>query len=867
MQTEIKIKAVYPLLPSQRGLLVDSLAGESDVYRQQICVKLVKPIAIERLKSNILKTIEHHDLLRTIFDWSDGEPLRIVVDGIEPSILTFTASGEQPLSTILTNEKDSLKPVDETPPIRYAIIQADEDQLLALTYHHILLDGPSVDILLRQIITGVNPAPSPSSAYTEWFKNTIDDTEQNTWRSLLATVGKQDGTITKLNRQNETQRYKEMLDPEVYTRVLEKAKRLHTTPAVYIQSIWSAWAKAFFKKDSFLYGLVLSTRTPNLTDNTIGPYISTVPWTISKLPSDFDALVQQTNNQILDIQTAKHLALGDIVKLTTPSVMNFDSILTITTRAVQDTSLYKVITTSEKTGYALSVDIDLSDTILITFSSSLPDMDKAIKSFRNYFEAQVHSSALIEITNHYIEPDVLIEDHLPYFEPRLLTKYVGEVLELALQDISTSNSFLEAGGDSISALKLKSQLRTAGFNISIGDILKASSLTELAKKTHPLNSTATPNSKEILEATHVSLHAQYGNNVEDVTSISPAAYIIVSNYRNGFGQDYHEQTAFRLDGTLDEATFTNAINLLAQEIFTLRITYPNQHPDLQVITKDSRTITTFTEVTNQTFEAFAEETSSLDWENPYDLESGPLLRVFVAPTSNDDTYLFMSFSALVTDGWSFAVMLERLFHIYTGLLSGTYLAKTIDPYYEYLKHPGSHPQINYEPIRRSDDYEDVTTGKDFTIDTHLTQRLLDRSKESQSTISEVILKALSSTLIDEGFSRIEIYENGRDDIHYFESVGPYSFLSHKIINNQNKKRAYYVFENYPKDSENRLKHGQVKGFNEHGNWRKDLLPPAVDVGFLFDASDDTIVVRILVRGTDTNPDTYWEKLLSVLEKK
>ena len=57
MQEEIKIDKIIPCLPAQHGFLVDSEAGNSNIYRQQITVLIDKSTGLDSdaLENNIRK--------------------------------------------------------------------------------------------------------------------------------------------------------------------------------------------------------------------------------------------------------------------------------------------------------------------------------------------------------------------------------------------------------------------------------------------------------------------------------------------------------------------------------------------------------------------------------------------------------------------------------------------------------------------------------------------------------------------------------------------------------------------------------------------------------------------------------------------
>lgn len=865
MQGDIRIEDAYPLLPAQRGFLVDSLAGEEDRYRQQICVEVSLPAPV--LKKNIQELVARNKILRTVFDWSDGEPLQVIIGGIRPSINILSVRKDGTLSMLLNQEKGALRPVSDSPPIRFAIILDDHRVLLAVTYHHILLDGPSINLLLEQVLTAKYLPEVPASVYQEWFEQNIGGNEYTAWRDLLSDVDKQSGMLHGNASPNATKQYQAKLGPAFYGKLLKKVKELHTTPAIYIQTLWSEWALIYFGKESLLYGLVMSTRAADLSDTAIGPYISTVPWLAHGKDNDFDRIVKTTNDDVLNVIKAKHIPLGDIAKRISPLVMRFDAILTITTRPVQSTTLYKVLETYENTGYKLSVDIEIADGVSISFSTPLNGMANALESFVSYAKRQINSSLKVPIyERHEGVPEPEGAETVNIENQSKLIAALANTFDISEKDIQQNSSFLELGGDSIVALRLKSLLKNKGFDVTIGDILQTTSIQELAAKmkTHkPAVSVPDGSASESIIVAKDLL----GDIVEDITFIPAAARMIVDAYRLGFGQDYHEQTAFRLAGSFDALKLASALDKLAWEHPTLRLVYPSELPDIQVLTSVPRVSLEAKKPTTQSFDQFVRYISQEHWESPFDITKGPLLRtVVVGDVGEDEWYFFMSFSALVTDGWSFSAMLERLFSIYRELLVDSYAPRSADPYIEYSKSLyGSSKDQSYTSVT-IDSYSSEIVSKDFVIDSALAAKIFNKSRKSHRTVNDILLSSLRKALLGKGFAEIKVYENGRDDPRLFTSVGPYCFLSSKKLEKHGKKQAYYVFESYPRDSENRLKGGLVEYFDENGNWRRDLLPPAVDIGFVFDVDKDIINVRVLVRDNQKvhNINTYWKALLAVM---
>jgi hypothetical protein len=864
MLDEIKIEAIYSLLPAQRGLLVDSLAGEGDQYRQQICVEVEVPTSVSILERHIRSVVERNTLLRTVFDWSDDEPMQVVVNGIPPVVGVFPDTSN--IEIILENEKKTLQPVSDAPPVRFAIIESHSKIFLVVTYHHILLDGPSVEMLLDQIISGTLVSEVPVTIYQEWLEDNISESEFAIWRSTLNGLEKYDGKLegTIIDKPS---RHQAKLGDVFHRKLIAKAKKLQITPATYMQTIWSEWALSYFNRESLLYGLVMSTRMPDLTDNAMGPYISTLPWLVHKNGKHLDDLACEMNDALMDMGYAKHIPLGEITKYISPYAMGFDAIVTIATHPVKNNALYNIMRTYENTGYGLSVDIEISEGVTVSFTSVINEMDNALRSFIEYCNQQIDSVGALDSQQHYAVSLTATEglNHTATSrEKNVLKESLIEIFDIAENNVDMNSSFLEMGGDSIIALRLKSLLKTAELDVSIGDILQSSSILELSNKLLPAHSPKSSSTKVAADLL-ATARMLFGDKVESVTSIPESAAAIVQAYRLGYGQDYHEQTAFRLKGIFDKDVLSDALEKLALEHPTMRIAYPPELQAEQVLQSDLRISIEFKAPNGRSFDKFVDTVSDEYLNKPFHLHQGSLLRMVACQGNADEWYLFMSFSALVTDGWSFSTMLERLFDIYDELLRSAYVPQLNDQYMKHSIHTRQEPILLVnEPA--NDNYSSEVTGENFLIDQAVTSKIFEKSENSHRTISEILMQFVRQTLHDEDFVELKVYENGRDEPETFSSVGPYSMLSSKPINKSGHKKAYYVFENYPRESENRLRNGAVKYFEEFGNWRRDLLPPSTSMGYLFDVVEDTIQVRVIVR-QEHAAETYWHKLIATINKE
>ncbi len=175
-QASILARRLPPLSFAQERLwFLDQLQPESVVYNIPVPIRLrgrLNPFAVVR---SLHEVVRRHAILRTVFPAIDGLPVQNV---LAPSPLftpkldlsALSAShGEAELRHLLLEE--ARKPFDlaRGPLLRSLLIRVSEyDHVLNLTLHHIVFDGWSQAILLREIAAFY-------SSYTTGSKSTPPD--------------------------------------------------------------------------------------------------------------------------------------------------------------------------------------------------------------------------------------------------------------------------------------------------------------------------------------------------------------------------------------------------------------------------------------------------------------------------------------------------------------------------------------------------------------------------------------------------------------------------------------------------------------------------------------------------------------------
>lgn len=187
------------LSPLQQGMLFHALAApRSGVDIEQIEMRLRESLDIERFQRAWTQVIALHPILRTRFVWEGvDEPMQCAAESVPLPLTVFDLRDQSNPQLIIDNYRSQDRHTDfdfTTPPLmRLAIFQlADDDFWVLWTFHHILLDGRSFPIVLRDLFafyedeTVERNRPRPFSSYIMWRLMRDFSASDDFWQSQLA---------------------------------------------------------------------------------------------------------------------------------------------------------------------------------------------------------------------------------------------------------------------------------------------------------------------------------------------------------------------------------------------------------------------------------------------------------------------------------------------------------------------------------------------------------------------------------------------------------------------------------------------------------------------------------------------------------
>ncbi|MBD2529846.1 amino acid adenylation domain-containing protein [Nostoc flagelliforme FACHB-838] len=151
----------FPLSFAQQRLwFFDQFEPGSPSYNLPRAVRLQGKLNINALSASLNEIIRRHEILRTSFVISDGKPIQVISTSINlplPVVDLQNIPQEQrvaELSRLTKEEAQTGFDLTQAPLLRVQLLQLDaEDHIILLTLHHIVSDGWSTEILIREVAT------------------------------------------------------------------------------------------------------------------------------------------------------------------------------------------------------------------------------------------------------------------------------------------------------------------------------------------------------------------------------------------------------------------------------------------------------------------------------------------------------------------------------------------------------------------------------------------------------------------------------------------------------------------------------------------------------------------------------------------
>ncbi|WP_317452789.1 condensation domain-containing protein, partial [Streptomyces sp. CBMA29] len=337
--TGFQLEDVLPLTPLQSGMLFHALYDSAavDVYTAQFVFDLEGTVDVPALRAAIGALLRRHANLRVGFLHEDlDEPVQAVAAHVPVPLeeLDLTgrdgsAAARERLGAFLAADRTRRFDLTSPPLMRFTLVRtAPRQSRLVMTSHHILLDGWSTPLLVRELFElyasrgddTALPRPTPYRTYLAWLARQDRAAALDTWRTALE--GLEAPTLLAGPGRTRTAAADDLpgtlvldLDAATTTRLRETARAHRLTVNTLVQGAWGLLLTHLTGRDDIVFGTTVSGRPPEIpgVESMIGLFINTVPVRLRLEPGETLAALltrlQAEQGRLLDSQ---YLGLTDI---------------------------------------------------------------------------------------------------------------------------------------------------------------------------------------------------------------------------------------------------------------------------------------------------------------------------------------------------------------------------------------------------------------------------------------------------------------------------------------------------------------------------------------------------------------------------
>ncbi|MDE3722560.1 amino acid adenylation domain-containing protein [Nocardiopsis sp. N85] len=297
------VQDVLPLTPMQQGMLFHSLLDDGSSYLEQIVVRLEGVDSPEKLADAWRRTYEATPALRAVPAWEGlTTPVQLITDTTPLPItiedLSHLNGPEQENALQAFTDHDRTTGIDLTtgPLMRIGVVRLSPTRTaVTWTFHHLLLDGWSLPLILDDVFTAYRDQPLPARPafrdHLHWLARQDTETGLAHWRDTLTGIDEPtplpyDRTPEDVRTARSRVRVETHLDEERSASVHRFAREHGLTVNALVQGAWALLLSAHSGRTDTVFGATTSGRPADRPDieNAVGIYINTLPVRVRVTP-------------------------------------------------------------------------------------------------------------------------------------------------------------------------------------------------------------------------------------------------------------------------------------------------------------------------------------------------------------------------------------------------------------------------------------------------------------------------------------------------------------------------------------------------------------------------------------------------------
>ena len=268
-----KVASSYPVSSAQRRIFYTvNMESENKAYNTPFGIIFNKKPNIQKLENSIKKILNSHDAFKTYFVLENNDVVQKLVSKVD-----FT------LKTCNYKNEDFIRPFDlsKAPLIHIELDHYDNKYLLQIDIHHIICDGSSIGIFMKELCglyNGQDIKPSKIDYIDYAVSEKISKEDENYWINQF----KDDIPILNMPTEYERTSTKSYEGDNVYlslnnfSDIENICKKYNVTPYMFLLSCFYILLYKYTMQNDIVIGTPIVGRNSPELSNVIGMFVNTL---------------------------------------------------------------------------------------------------------------------------------------------------------------------------------------------------------------------------------------------------------------------------------------------------------------------------------------------------------------------------------------------------------------------------------------------------------------------------------------------------------------------------------------------------------------------------------------------------------------
>ena len=649
----------FPLTPAQMAMWhADRSWPGCSVFNASFRWSLKGSLDLAILERSFNEVVRRHEILRATFAEESGTPVQVIAPSLEIEIpfqdlrSLPTPERESEMDRICTLEAKKSFDLATGPLVRVGLIQMEDEQhVLTLTLHHIVIDGWSLSLIMEELQTiygayakgEESSLPEPTLQFgdyvvwqQEWMSSPEIQSQLEYWKKKLDGYRRLDvlGDLPRTSeRQVSSKIISQMLPNELTDSLKSFSDRVGGTMFTTALAACMVMLRRYTGKSDISVASPLAGRNRAEIERLVGLFFNNLTLRVD-VPGDptLEEFAGSVRDTVWEAFANQDIPFEDVVKSVRPQSDPLrDPFLSI--NFVCQREYARASTFIHKFG-----DVAVS---------TMPSKSMGALYDLNFFMIQREAGWRLSLDyNTSLYQSTTAEGMLACFR-EVLEAIVGNpnrrLSEFALSEIRTVPS--SSVQPTESAPRVENQHANA-----------------LSKTTDSAVQDPIPNS----EARDPEIYAMPASPAQE-------RFWLLANLTPN-NPAFNMASCVRLSGPVDANVLEASLQLLVDRHETLRTTFDEVNGDLAQLVASSRKltlgITALSDLPESEREPRLQELIHEEAGVPFDLVNGPLFRVRLFRISADNHVLVITIHHILADGWSGGVVQRELWSAYEALIQG-----------------------------------------------------------------------------------------------------------------------------------------------------------------------------------------------------